>query len=54
MKKIIKNPFLKCENSNQPLGFDVPDTSMFGMLKISAENQPDSLVYEYFGTKCTY
>ena len=54
MKKIIKNPFLKCENSNQPLGFDVPDTSMFGMLKISAENQPDSLAYEYFGTKCTY
>ncbi len=48
------NPFFKYENSALPLGFEVPDVSMFGMLKISAENQPDSLAYEYFGTKCTY
>ena len=54
MTKTIINPFLKYENSSSPLGFDVPDTSMFGMLRISAENQPDSLAYEYFGTKCTF
>ena len=49
-----KNPFFKYENSELPLGFEVPDASMFGMLKISAENQPESLAYEYFGTKCTF
>lgn len=48
------NPFLNYENSKLPLGFEVPDVSMFGMLKIAAENQHDSLAYEYFGTKCTY
>ena len=48
------NPFFKYENSELPLGFEVPDVSMFGMLKISAENRPASLAYEYFGTKCTY
>lgn len=54
MTKLIENPFLKYENSSSPLGFDIPDVSMFGMLKISAVNQPDSLAYEYFGTKCTF
>ncbi len=54
MNKTIENPFLKFENSSLPLGFEIPDTSMFGMLKISAKNQPDSLAYEYFGTKCTF
>ncbi len=54
MTEVISNPFLKFENSNSPLGFDVPDVSMFGMLGITAKNQPDSLAYEYFGTKCTY
>ena len=54
MKKTIENPFFKYENSSMPYGFEIPDISMFGMLKISAENQPDSLAYEYFGTKCTY
>lgn len=48
------NPFFKYENSELPLGFEVPDVSMFGMLKIAAESQPDSLAYEYFGTKCTF
>lgn len=48
------NPFFKYENSNLPEGFEVPDVSMFGMLRISAENLPDSLAYEYFGTECTY
>lgn len=54
MNKVSENPFFKYENSKLPLGFEIPDTSMFGMLKISAENQPESLAYEYFGTKCTY
>ncbi|MBR2868309.1 MAG: AMP-binding protein [Clostridia bacterium] len=54
MNMVSKNPFLNCENSKLPLGFEVPDTSMFGMLKITAKNQPESLAYEYFGTKCTY
>ncbi len=49
-----KNPFFRFENSEAPLGFDVPDVSMFGMLKIAAENQPDADAYEYFGTKCSY
>ncbi len=54
MSKVLMNPFLKFENSSLPLGFEVPDTSMFGMLKISAENQPEAWAYEYFGTKCSY
>ena len=54
MSKVITNPLFKYENSALPLGFEIPDTSMFGMIKITAENQPDSLAYEYFGTKCTY
>lgn len=48
------NPFFKYENSSLPEGFEVPDVSMFGMLRISAENLPDALAYEYFGTECTY
>ncbi len=51
---VSANPFFKYENSELPLGFEVPDVSMFGMLKIAAESQPDSLAYEYFGTKCTF
>lgn len=54
MNKVSQNPFFSYENSNLPLGFEIPDVSMFEMLKISAENQPESLAYEYFGTKCTY
>lgn len=50
----VTNPFFKYENSKLPLGFEIPDVSMFGMLEISAENQPESLAYEYFGTSCTY
>ena len=46
--------FFEFENKNSELGFDIPDVSMFGMFKITAENQPDALAYEYFGTKCTY
>ena len=54
MSELITNPFYKFENPQSPLGFDVPEVSMFGMLKISAENLPDSDAYEYFGTKCTF
>ena len=54
MKNLSANPFFSFENGSLPLGFEVPDVSLFGMLKITAENQPDSLAYEYFGTKCTY
>lgn len=49
-----ENPILKFENKNLPLGFSIPDMSIFGMLKFSAENQPDALAYEYFGTQCSY
>ena len=51
---IEKNPLYAYINENAPLGFDIPDESMFGMLKISADSHPDALAYEYFGTKCTY
>ena len=54
MKETVPNPFYKFENPESPLGFDVPEVSMFGMLKISAEKLPDSDAYEYFGTKCTF
>ncbi|MBE6772216.1 MAG: long-chain fatty acid--CoA ligase [Ruminococcaceae bacterium] len=54
MSKVSANPFFKFENPNSALGFDVPDTSMFGMLKISAENQPNESAYEYFGNECSY
>ena len=54
MSNTAVNPFFKYENSSLPLGFEIPDYSMFGMFRITAENQPDSLAYEYFGTKCTY
>ena len=49
-----ENPFFSYENKNAPLGFDIPDVSMFGMLKIAAENQPDADAYDYFGTKCSF
>lgn len=48
------NLLFKYENSKLPLGFEIPDMSMFGLLKMMAEKQPDSMAYEYFGTKCTY
>ena len=53
-EKDIKNPLFDLENENTELGFNVPDVSMFGMLKISANAHPDALAYEYFGTKATY
>lgn len=54
MSNQIPNPFFKYENSNLPLGFETPDVSLFGMLKISEKVRSDELAYEYFGTACTY
>lgn len=48
------NPFFKYENADLPLGFETPDVSMFGMLKISAQTRSDESAYEYFGESCTY
>ena len=50
----LNNPIFNFEDKSLPLGFSIPDMSMFGMLKFSAKNQPDALAYEYFGTQCTY
>ena len=50
----LNNPIFSFEDKSLPLGFSIPDMSMFGMLKFSAKNQPDALAYEYFGTQCTY
>lgn len=49
-----KNPLFDYINADSELGFDIPDVSMFGMLKISKKSHPDALAYEYFGTKSTY
>ena len=54
MSKTSTNLLFKYENSELPLGFEIPDMSIFGLLKMIAENQPESMAYEYFGTKCTY
>ncbi len=54
MSNQVTNPFFKYENSGLPLGFETPDVSMFGMLKISAQARPGELAYEYFGSSCTY
>lgn len=51
---VEKNPLYAYINNDSALGFDIPDVSMFGMIKISAESHPDALAYEYYGTKCTY
>ena len=51
---IEKNPLYAYINENSELGFDIPDVSMYGMLKISEKSHPDALAYEYFGTQCSY
>ncbi|MBR5441970.1 MAG: acyl--CoA ligase, partial [Clostridia bacterium] len=51
---ITKNPLYQFIDNDAQMGFRVPDVSMFGMLKISAEGHPDALAYEYYGAKCTY
>ena len=49
-----KNPLYAYINNESEMGFDIPDLSMFGVVKVSAESHPEALAYEYFGTKCTY
>lgn len=50
----VDNSLLKYVDSNSAYGFDIPDLSMFGMLENKAQEHPDALAYEYFGTKRTY
>lgn len=52
--KNYTNPIFGYENKNSTFGFDIPDVSMFGMLKISASAHPDAPAYDYFGKKCSY
>lgn len=54
MSIVTSNPIFNFENKSLPLGFEIPDMSMFGMLKFSAESQPKEMAYEYFGTQCSY
>lgn len=49
VKKEGWNPFYAYENPNAELGFDIPDVSMFGMVKISEKSHPDADAYEYYG-----
>ena len=51
---IDRNILYSYINNESELGFDIPDVSMFGMLKISAESHPDAWAYEYFGAKASY
>ena len=51
---IDRNILYSYINNESELGFDIPDVSMFGMLKISAESHSDALAYEYFGAKASY
>lgn len=48
------NPFYSYINPQNHLGFDIPDVSMFGMLKMSGNSQPEAIAIEYYGTKYTY
>lgn len=53
-KSTEENPFYKYQNKKSEYGFDIPDVSMFGMLKISAESHPEAIAIDYFGEKITY
>lgn len=54
MKEKNKNPFYAYSNPETELGFDIPDVSMFGMIKISEKSHSDALAIEYFGKKFLY
>ena len=54
MKKNYTNPIFNYENKNSKFGFDIPDISMFSMLKLSGQAHPDAPAFDYFGQKCTY
>ncbi len=49
-----ENPFYSYLNPGSEYGFDIPDVSMFGMLKISEKNHPEAVAIDYFGKKYTY
>ncbi len=49
-----RNQLFKYINHKSEYGFDIPDISMFGMVKISAESYPYAPAFEYFGMKCSY
>ena len=53
-RKTKESPFSKCLNNHSEYGFDIPDVSMHGMLKISEKSHPDAVAIEYFGRKFTY
>ena len=59
MQKLINttpvlNPLFSFENKNNENGFTVPDVSMYGMLKISAESHPEADAIDYFSNKISY
>ncbi len=49
-----KNPFYDYINLQSEFGFDIPDISMFGMLKVSAFSHPDAVAIDYFGKRINY
>ena len=51
---INENPFYNYINPQSEYGFDIPDVSMFGMLKISEKSHPEAVAIDYFGKKYTY
>ena len=54
-KSVLKeNPFYSYINPESEWGFDIPDVSMFGMLKISEKSHPEAVAIDYFGRKYTY
>ena len=53
-KHLNENPFYEFLNNQSELGFDIPDASMFGMLKISEKSHPEAIAIDYFGKKYTY
>ncbi len=51
---LTENPFYSYINPESEWGFDIPDVSMFGMLKISEKSHPEAVAIDYFGRKYTY
>ncbi len=49
-----ENPFYKYLNKKSEYGFDIPDVSMFGMIKISEKSHPEAIAIDYFGKKYSY
>lgn len=53
-KSTEENPFYKYLNNQSEYGFDIPDVSMFGMVKISEKSHPEAIAIDYFGKKYSY